>query len=224
MSRKSIPRFHYLTQDLEQRSHVEQARLACAAGVPLLQLRCKNKAYPEWLEIAREVLGICRQNKTLCLINDSVEIARELKADGVHLGQSDLPVSEARAILGPEAIIGATANAISDLENLDLSCVDYLGVGPYRFTTTKENLKPVLGLTGYQKWSAALQAQNAELKLIAIGGLDLTAAGELLNISGVHGVAVCGAINLASDPGQAAGAFVNLVSQMEKSYEQVNHC
>ncbi len=99
----------------------------------------KNKSYEEWLQIAKEVKSVCDKYQTILIINDNAEIAKEIDADGVHLGKNDMSVAEARAILGKDKIIGGTANTVEDIEYLQSAGVDYIGLGPYKFTETKKS-------------------------------------------------------------------------------------
>ena len=138
-----------ITQDGGPMPHAEQAARLCAAGVRFLQLRMKDVARAEWLATAREVAAICRANGALCIINDSVEIALEVGADGAHLGQKDMDWGEARRRLGPGLILGGTVNRLHEAEKaVRAGCLDYVGIGPLRFTRTKKELAPLQGYEG----------------------------------------------------------------------------
>lgn len=202
-----VHRFHYLTQDLHDITHQELAQIACENGIRWLQLRVKNKPFEEWLQIAHEVRQICNSFQTTLIINDNVEIARAADAEGVHLGKNDMSVAEARAILGKDKIIGGTANTIEDIEHLQNAGVDYIGLGPYRFTETKKNLNSILGLQGY---SAILQFYNSTIPVIAIGGIQLEDVQILMN-TGVYGIAVSSAINLAENKAKVISSFLELL-------------
>jgi thiamine-phosphate pyrophosphorylase len=136
--------------------------------------------------------------KTKLIINDNVRIAKEISADGVHLGKSDLDVAEARKILGEKFIIGGTANDFMDIEKLAAAHVDYIGLGPFRFTKTKENLSPVLGLEGFTSIMQACKDNKIEIPVIAIGGILASDIVKLLK-TGIFGVAVSSGINLSDD-------------------------
>lgn len=204
-----ISRFHYLTQDIEGYLHVKQVRLACENGVDWIQLRVKNKTQDEYLEIAKFVSKICQSTGTKLIINDAVEICKTINADGVHLGKTDMPVWEARLILGKDKIIGGTANTIEDIIRLYEDGADYVGLGPYRFTQTKQNLSPVLGLSGYQQILQQIQAKHINIPIIAIGGIQATDITPLLKL-GVHGIAVSSAVHLAEDKNQALKKFMSV--------------
>lgn len=202
-----ISRLHYLTQDVHNISHQELAEIACKNGIRWIQLRVKNKSHEEWLQIAKEVKSVCDKYQTILIINDNAEIAKEIDADGVHLGKNDMSVAEARAILGKDKIIGGTANTVEDIEYLQSAGVDYIGLGPYKFTETKKNLNSIVGLQGY---SAMLQFYNSTIPVIAIGGIQLEDVQPLMN-TGVYGIAVSSAINLADNKPKVINAFLELL-------------
>lgn len=197
--KKKISRFHYLTQDLPAISHQMLAEDACKAGIDWLQLRmkqvtdtlaCKKKAL--------DVQAICARYNMTFIVNDDVYLAAEIGADGVHLGKKDMSPKEARKILGENAIIGGTANGFDDIVRLVDMGVDYIGLGPFRFTSTKENLSPVLGEKGYEIILKNLQNQHIVIPIIGIGGIKLSDVAIFQKMN-IHGIAVSSAINLASD-------------------------
>src|SRR4051812_7123427 len=186
-SKKNIARFHYLTQDLPGISHQQLAEIACTNGVRWIQLRVKSKSYDEWLQIAKDVKKICDQFQSVLIINDSIDIAKEIEAHGVHLGKEDKSITEARQILGEDKIIGGTSNSAADILELQDEGADYVGLGPFRFTSTKENLSPVIGLGGYFR---ILRSAYFKIRIpvIAIGGIQSADVKPLMN-TGVYGVA-----------------------------------
>ena len=202
-----IARLHYITQDLPHTSHTEQIRMACDGGVKWVQLRVKGKDYQEWLPIARDTQAVCREYNAIFIINDNVQIAKELGADGIHLGKTDMSPTEARTILGPNAIIGGTANSLEDVKHLLTQPVDYIGLGPYRFTTTKEKLAPVLGLEGIKLIINELLNDKTTKPIITIGGITINDIDALME-SGIYGIAVSSAINLAENPTFVASNLV----------------
>src|SRR5690606_37581435 len=141
--------------------------------------------------IAEQAKKICDAFGSKLIINDTVSIALKINADGVHLGKNDMPPAKAREILGSQKIIGATANTLNDCIELHNQSVDYIGLGPYRFTTTKENLSPILGLAGYSYILHELKKKNFNLPIIAIGGILEKDISPILK-TGVSGVAVSG--------------------------------
>ena len=202
-----ISRFHYLTQDLPDISHQELAEIACKNGIRWIQLRVKNKPFEDWLKIAKEVKQICNHFQTTLIINDHAEIAKAVDADGVHVGKNDVSVLVARNIVGESKIIGATANTLQDILAHQKNGVNYIGLGPYKFTKTKEKLNPILGLEGY---SIIQQSNNSSIPIIAIGGIQLEDVQPLMN-TGVHGVAVSSVINLADDKAKVISSFLELL-------------
>lgn len=179
-----------LTQDGLGIDHVGQAARLCAAGARWIQLRMKNAALGEWERTARAVVAICRRHAAVSIINDNVDLAIAVGADGVHLGRDDLEWAEARRRLGPNRILGGTVNNVADATRaVATPGLDYVGVGPLRFTTTKQKLAPVLGLPGVRQ----LLAQLNGLPAWVIGGVE---AGDLaaLREIGATGAAVSGAL------------------------------
>ena len=208
-----ISRLHYITQDLPDFSHAQLAEFACKGGADWVQLRVKGplsgsppsgerEIRATWLKIAEETKLICKKYGAKLIINDSVQIAKEIRADGVHLGKEDMNPKEARKILGNNFIIGGSSNSIEDVRwQMENGC-DYIGVGPFRFTSTKENLNPVLGLEGIKNiiktMSPSQRGLGGGIPLIAIGGIKPEDIEPLMQ-TGIHGVAVSSAINLAED-------------------------
>jgi thiamine-phosphate pyrophosphorylase len=205
-----ISQLHYITQDIEGVNHSELALNACAAGIDWVQLRVKNRSYNEWLNIAHKTEMICRKYHAKLIINDNVVIAKAIKADGVHLGKSDMSPREARQELGNNAIIGGTANSFKDIELLSDEGIDYIGLGPFRFTSTKENLSPVLGLEGYKNIIAQCKKNGISIPIIAIGGIKIEDIKPIAE-TGVYGIAVASAISTAPNMFEAAKRFKSKV-------------
>jgi thiamine-phosphate pyrophosphorylase len=201
----TISPVHYLV------TRPEQAELACQAGLDWIQLRVKNQPYANWKTLAQETLAVCRSHNTRLIINDNPHLAAEINADGVHLGQDDMPLPQARALLGTGFIIGGTANTVETIRQHQQNGADYVGLGPFRFTQTKEKLSPILGLVGYQTILSALRTEGFRLPIVAIGGITLNDIPALLQ-TGLHGVAVSSAIGGADDPGEQARLFHHYVT------------
>jgi thiamine-phosphate pyrophosphorylase len=175
-----------ITQDNLPLSHVEQTKRLCAAGAKWIQLRMKRAERATWLATAADVVEICRSHDAICVINDSVAVAMASGADGVHLGRHDGSWREAREKLGPRRILGGTVNNAGDAhEAAEADCLDYVGVGPWRFTTNKQNLAPVLGPDGIR----ALIRQLDGLPAWAIGGIEADDL-PLVRSTGAAGAAV----------------------------------
>lgn len=198
---KRIEKFHYITCDTSNYSHSELAIKAINAGCKWIQIRIKNK---DKLFIKNEALKVKRfinENNIFnikLIINDYVDIAYDIKADGVHLGKNDINPQEARKILGKNFIIGATANTFEDIINLTKFDIDYIGLGPYRFTTTKEKLEKILGLEGYKEIMNKMKNSNIQIPIIAIGGIRYEDLKKLID-TGIHGVAVSSYITFSDN-------------------------
>jgi thiamine-phosphate pyrophosphorylase len=202
-----ISKLHYITQDIEGASHVQLVEDACKAGVYWVQLRLKNTSYEDWKTIAEKALAICKKYNAKLIINDNVALAKEIGADGVHVGKQDMPVSKAKEILGPDFIIGGTANTFEDVKLHAKSGADYIGLGPFRFTTTKDKLSPILGLEGYKAIVDRCKQENIVVPIIAIGGIT-EADVEDLSATGIYGVAVASAITHAENKKEMVKKFI----------------
>lgn len=185
-----IGKLQYISQGETPQEHLENIQNACASGALWVQLRLKNLDVNIILETAKKASVITKHFKAILIVNDHYKIAKEVQADGVHLGKNDCCPQEVRVYVGPEFIIGGTANTLEDCENLLSKKVDYIGLGPYQFTKTKKQLSPVLGIAGYKSLLAAL---NTKIPIIAIGGIDLAAVDEILK-TGIYGIALSGAL------------------------------
>ncbi len=158
-----------ITQDNLPWSHLEQAERLCAAGAKWIQLRMKNAPREEWLTTAADVVEICRRRGAICIINDDVEVALASGADGVHLGRTDDGWRGARERLGRTRLIGGTINNAEDAHRaLMADCLNYVGIGPWRFTRNKLNLAPIIGPEGIKTLLRQLDGMPAW----AIGGLE----------------------------------------------------
>jgi thiamine-phosphate pyrophosphorylase len=179
-----------ITQSGGPTSQADQAARLCAAGVRWIQLRMKETPPDIWLAAAREVAAICRSHGVICIINDSVDIALEVGADGAHLGRTDLDWREARRRLGPDRILGGTVNyAWEARKAVEAGCLDYAGVGPLRFTRTKKELAPLQGYEGIRELVGILGGIPAW----AIGGIEAADIPVLRGL-GAAGAAVCSAL------------------------------
>ena len=193
-------RLQFITHHNNRYSYIDSARLALEGGCRWVQLRMKG-VDAEVLELsARSVQSLCREYGATFIIDDDVLLAKRIGADGVHLGKEDMPIAEAREILGSEYIIGATVNSFEDiLQLVSSSCPDYFGCGPLRFTTTKERLVPTLGFEGYREIMRRMRDANITTPLVAIGGITKDDITPLLQC-GVNGIALSGSVLNADDP------------------------
>ncbi|MDO5131123.1 MAG: thiamine phosphate synthase [Prevotellaceae bacterium] len=189
----------FITHETGSIGYVEGARMALEGGCKWIQLRMKDASDDEVRKAAAEIQPMCKEHEAVFLLDDRVELAKELHADGVHLGKNDMPIDEARRILGEEYIIGGTANTFDDIQRIASQGADYIGCGPFRFTTTKKNLAPVLGIEGYRDIIAKMRNAGINIPMVAIGGITPDDIDEIL-ATGVQGIAVSGTVLNADDP------------------------
>ena len=189
----------FITHETDNVSYVEGARMALEGGCRWIQLRMKDASDDEVRKAAAVIQPMCKEHDAIFLLDDRVELAKELKADGVHLGKNDMPVDEARRVLGEDYIIGGTANTFDDIERLARQGADYIGCGPFRFTTTKKNLAPVIGIEGYRDIIEKMKAAGIDLPVVAIGGITADDIDDIL-ATGVRGIAVSGTVLRAENP------------------------
>ncbi|SEW45269.1 thiamine-phosphate diphosphorylase [Chryseobacterium wanjuense] len=189
-----MEKLQYISQGFTIEDQELNIRKALDHGIKWIQVRWKNAPENEFIKLCEISKKLCSDNQTVCIINDHVQIAKEIDADGVHLGLKDTSIEIARHILGTNKIIGGTANTISDvLQRMNEPC-DYIGLGPLRFTSTKEQLSPILGFEGYEEIIQNLKERSLEIpKIFAIGGVVLNDI-ELLQPIGIYGAAVSGQI------------------------------
>ena len=209
-----ISNLHYISQGETPKEHLENIRRMCAAGADWVQLRLKNESFETVLETAKAAKNICDEFQVILIINDFPEVAKKVNADGVHLGKEDSCPLEARNLLGPNKIIGGTANTVEDCESLCEKQVDYIGLGPFRFTTTKKNLSPVLGAEGYRELLSSLNTAGRSIPVIAIGGItpsDVPALAE----SGIHGIAISGWLTTHPQPEKIFQGIQQLFSEKQ---------
>lgn len=185
-----IPTLHYISQGKTPEEHLTNIQSACSSGAELVQLRLKNTNEAIVLETAKKVKEITDHFQTRLIINDHYKIAAKIKADGVHVGKTDTCPTIVRKALASWQVIGGTANTLDDCQILLNKKVDYIGLGPYQFTKTKDNLSPVLGENGYL---TILEELHTTTPIIAIGGITLQDVSGIMN-TGVYGIAVSGEI------------------------------
>lgn len=171
---------------------------AMRGGCRWVQLRMKEVSDYEFAKTAEKVLQLCQKYGSTLIFDDRVHLVKPLGADGVHLGKKDMPIYEARKMLGPSKIIGATANTEEDISEAYNAGADYIGLGPFRFTTTKKGLSPILGLYGYHRLMTYCRENRITVPVVAIGGIGHDDIVDLRN-TGVSGIAVSGLIHNSSD-------------------------
>lgn len=207
-----MEKLQFITHHTEAYTYADSAHIALEGGCRWIQLRMKDATTEEWMGTGCEVGRLCRQYGAVFLLDDHVELVSALHADGVHLGKNDMPIDEARKILGPDAIIGGTANSIDDVAMHYQRGADYIGCGPFRFTTTKAKLSPTLGLEGYRHITREMRLRNLRIPIVAIGGITAADIPELME-TGIDGIAMSGAILHAPDPEAETRKITNLLEQ-----------
>lgn len=194
--KKYISKFHYLTQDLPNRSHVEQAKIACEAGANWVQYRCMSKSDEEMTAELHQIAAICDDWGATLILANHYHLLDKVDAQGVHIENLNADYAAIREAITDEKTLGASATNEEGLQRIHNSgVVDYCGYGPFAHTTTKANDKPLLGYDGYR----ALQHQQIDIPVIAVGGVQLNDV-ELLMQTGVYGIAASSAVNLSADP------------------------
>lgn len=207
---KNISRLQFITQDYNDLSHLNQIKEALAGGCNWVQLRIKEKSFEEVLETAKTARSLTAKHNAILIINDNVKIAKIVNANGVHLGKNDMSPFEARKILGEQFIIGATANTTDDIETLCKMPIDYLGVGPFKFTTTKKNLSPVIGIEGYENIVNWCISKRISIPMVAIGSVCSNDVQTLIS-KGMYGVAVSSAIAKSKCPLEACNQLIRTI-------------
>jgi thiamine-phosphate pyrophosphorylase len=191
-------KLQYISQGKTIEEQLYNIHHALDAGCDWIQLRFKNQTAKNTFALAEAVKFLCEEYLANFIVNDNLYLAQQIVADGVHLGLSDMKIDEARAILGNTKIIGGTANTFEDIANHVKNGCDYIGLGPFRFTDTKEKLSPILGLSGYFKILQELKNNKIEIPVYAIGGITLKDINPLME-TGIHGIAVSGMLTQSDD-------------------------
>lgn len=210
----TIPKLHYISQGSTPKEHLEHIQKACSSGAELVQLRLKHVSEKKTLKLAEAAREITSHFQTRLIINDHYKIAKTVKADGVHLGKTDASPTLVGKHLHTWQMIGGTANTLQDCETLIGKDVDYISLGPFRFTTTKGDLAPVLGLNGY---TAIMEALKTETPIIAVGGISTDDVKDLLE-TGISGIAVSGAITRDFNSIRLFNQLLNASSTEEKRH------
>jgi len=201
----------FISHYTDKYSYLDSIRLALQGGCRWIQLRMKDATDDEVRPVAIEAQKLCREYGATFVIDDRVALVKELHADGVHLGKNDMPIAEARRILGPDYIIGGTANTIWDVKAHYAAGADYIGCGPFRFTTTKQKLSPVLGLDGYRRIIIEMRAAHIDIPIVAIGGITKDDIPAIL-ATGITGIALSGTVLRAANPIDEMKHLTNIVN------------
>jgi thiamine-phosphate pyrophosphorylase len=204
----TIGRLHVITDVVVQTrySHEALAEMACVGGADIVQLRDKSLGRDDFARVARRVAAICREHGVAFIVNDRVEVAREVDADGVHVGRSDATLREARATLGPRAIVGTSAGNLAQAQEAEAEGANYIGFGHVFATSSKVRSTPPVGLD-----ALALVAARVRVPVIAIGGITEVNARDVI-AAGAWGIAVIGAVCAADDPRAATERLRKLLA------------
>lgn len=194
----ALPQTMFITHHNERFSYLESALLALNNGLRFIQLRMKDASDEDVLSMAEKLRPVCDRHAALLTVDDRIHLLETGLFDGVHVGKNDMPVAEAKKLTGSRFLLGATCNTPADALKAISDGADYLGVGPFRYTETKKNLAPVLGLEGYANLTDILQEQGQSIPVYAIGGIT-TADLNTLKHTGVYGVALSGVLLNSDD-------------------------
>ena len=200
----------YITNTTCGHSIPDQVKAVLEGGCRWIQLRMKDAPKEEIIEMAKVIKPLTDEKEAFLIINDHVDICRDVNCTGVHLGKSDMLPSKARLELGPLAVIGVTANTFEDIESVRSLDIDYIGIGPFADTRTKKNLAPVLGLQGITDLCGRMRAADTNIAHVAVGGIRLEDVQPLLE-AGCDGIAVSGAIAYADDMAEATRRFISML-------------
>lgn len=207
----------FITNPQSEASIVDQIRDVIDGGCRWVQIRMKDATDDEVKEVFHAIREKAKETETIIIINDRVELAKQLGPEGVagvHLGKEDMSPAQARNFLGPEAIIGVTVHTKDEVMKLKGLDIDYVGIGPFAYTKTKENLSPVLGVEGIKELCDFIDKEGMELGKVAVGGIELDNVAELLK-AGADGIAVSGAIAHAEMISEATEAFIAALPMKE---------
>ncbi len=184
---------------------------ALKGGIRFIQLRMKGASNDDILQTAKTLRKYCNEYAAILTIDDRIDLLETNLFDGVHLGKNDMPISQAKQITKHNYLLGATCNTIQDVQNAIDSGADYLGIGPYRFTTTKTNLSTILGINGYENIVQYMQSNHLHTPIYAIGGIEQEDITSLMQ-TGVYGIALSGVILRSDNAQRTTQEIVNLIN------------
>lgn len=193
-----------------------QVAAALEGGCRWVQLRMKDASDDEIRHVVSVIKPMCEEAEAFLILNDRVTLAKELEVSGVHVGKEDMSPSEARVILGAGTVIGVTVNTFEDVLSVSTCDIDYVGIGPYRHTTTKKNLAPILGKEGIGEICRRMDERGIEIARVAVGGIGTDDLLPLMEC-GVNGVAVSGAIANAHDMAAVTRKMTELLNSTLKN-------
>ena len=215
----------FITHYTEKCSYIDSAKIALEGGCRWIQLRMKDVSETILEHHALIIQEMCKEYGATFIIDDNVFLAKKINADGVHLGKNDMPITEARRILGDDFIIGATVNIFEDIlkitnslsstANSQRPMVNYFGCGPFRFTQTKQKLSPILGIEGYKEIVKKKLEQNIDIPIIAIGGIANADIPHILE-TGIDGIALSSSILRAENPIEEMKNIVSTIKKLKQ--------
>jgi thiamine-phosphate pyrophosphorylase len=201
-------KLQYISQGNTTEEQLYNIHQALDNGCNWIQLRYKNATSEDLFDIADSVKLLCDTYTATFIVNDNVHLAKQIDADGVHLGLHDMRVTGARLILGESKIIGGTANTFNEVLQREKEGCNYVGLGPFQFTKTKDNLSPILGIEGYGSIIENMMSENIKIPIYAIGGITFENIESLMK-TGIHGIAVSGLITYSENK-------LQLINQLNK--------
>lgn len=193
-----LPKIMFITPNKTKEEIIKECNIVLQEGIKFIQLRMKETSNDEILEVTKQIRPICDKYCAILTVDDKIELLKSNLFDGVHLGKNDMPIKQAKQITQNKYLLGATCNTIQDVQKAIENGADYLGIGPYKYTTTKQNLAPILGLEGYQDIIKNMRDKNLNIPFYAIGGITLEDLLPLKEI-GIFGIALSGAISTATN-------------------------
>lgn len=203
-------RLQFITNSNDANALIASVNAVLQGGCRWIQLRMKDASAEQIIESAYAVKALCKRYNATFIIDDHVEIVKIVQADGVHLGLNDMPIMQARALLGEGFIIGGTANSFENILQHYNDGADYIGCGPFKFTTTKKKLAPILGLDGYKEIIKRMGDSDIYIPVVAIGGITSEDVPSIIS-TGVDGVAISGAILNAPNPVEETKKIIKMI-------------
>lgn len=204
----------FITHQTDKYSYLDSVEIALKGGCRQIQLRMKDEPLGIVEKVGLQSKELCSEYGAQLYIDDYVEICKNINATGVHLGKFDMRPSSAREILGSEVIIGGTANTIEDICRLNAEGLNYIGLGPFRFTTTKKNLSPTLRLSGYKNIIQQCKEKQINLPIVAIGGITIDDIADLMKV-GVSGIALSSYILTSANPIEETKKIIKTINQYQ---------
>ncbi|MCD7973163.1 MAG: thiamine phosphate synthase [Candidatus Azobacteroides sp.] len=204
----------FITHRTERYTYMDSVRIALEGGCRQIQLRMKESPVEEIEKTAFAAKQLCDTYQAALYIDDQVEICKKAMLTGVHLGKADMDPKDARKLLGNTYMIGGTANTFEDILSWHAAGVNYIGLGPFRFTQTKKKLSPLLGLSGYKEILKKCKHNAISLPVLAIGGINKEDIPELMN-TGISGIALSSTILMAENPVEETKEIIHIIKQYQ---------